>query len=102
MQAQFMITEKNSILTSFQKKKGQIAVLIDPEKIESDEKLIDLVKKASFAKVDYFFVGGSTASRKEFEATVDVLSKTTKIPIVIFPGDNQQLSSKADGLLYLS
>jgi phosphoglycerol geranylgeranyltransferase len=97
-----MITEKNSILTSFQKKKGQIAVLIDPEKIESDEKLIDLIKKASFAKVDYFFVGGSTASRKEFEAAVDVLSKTTKIPIVIFPGDNQQLSSKADGLLYLS
>jgi putative glycerol-1-phosphate prenyltransferase len=70
--------------------------------MESDKKLIDLVEKAVFAKVDYFFVGGSTVNRKDFEATIDVLSKKTKIPIVIFPGDNQQLSSKADGLLYLS
>lgn len=97
-----MTVEKNSILKSFQQRKGQIAVLIDPEKIESDKKLIDLVQKSSFAKVDYFFVGGSTVTRKDFEITIDVLSKNTKIPIVIFPGDNQQLSSKADGLLYLS
>lgn len=102
MQAQFMITEKNDILTSFQRKKGQIAVLIDPEKMKSDKNLIDLIKKADFAKVDYFFVGGSTVSRKDFESTIDVLSKNTKTPIVIFPGDNQQLSSKAHGLLYLS
>jgi putative glycerol-1-phosphate prenyltransferase len=102
MQAQSMITEKNKILKAFRQRKGQIAVLIDPEKMESDKKLIDLVEKAVFAKVDYFFVGGSTVNRKDFEATIDVLSKKTKIPIVIFPGDNQQLSSKADGLLYLS
>lgn len=97
-----MITEKNKILKSFQKRKGQIAILIDPEKIESNNKLIDLVDKANFAKIDYFFVGGSTVNRKDFEETINVLSKNTKIPIVIFPGDNQQLSSKADGLLYLS
>lgn len=97
-----MITENNDILKSFQKRKGQIAVLIDPEKIESNEKLIDLAEKAGFAKVDYFFVGGSTVNRKDFERTIDVLSAYTKIPIIIFPGDNQQLSSKANGLLYLS
>jgi putative glycerol-1-phosphate prenyltransferase len=102
MQALSMIIEKNEILTSFQKRKGQIAVLIDPEKIGSSKKLIDLADKAAFAKVDYFFVGGSTVNRKDFEETIDVLSKNTKIPIVIFPGDNQQLSSKANGLLYLS
>ena len=97
-----MITEKNSMLKSFQKRKGQIAVLIDPEKIESSKKLIELAEKARFAKVDYFFVGGSTVDRKDFENTVEILSNNTKIPIIIFPGDNQQLSSKADGLLYLS
>lgn len=97
-----MIIEKNEILKSFQKKKGQIAVLIDPEKTESKQKLITLINKASFAKVDYFFVGGSTVSRKEFKDTIDILSENTNIPIVIFPGDNQQLSSKANGLLYLS
>jgi putative glycerol-1-phosphate prenyltransferase len=97
-----MIVEKNEILTSFQKKKGQIAVLIDPEKVGSKQKLINLIDKASFAKVDYFFVGGSTVSRKEFNDTIDILSENTSIPTVIFPGDNQQLSSKADGLLYLS
>lgn len=97
-----MIIEKNEILKSFQRKKGQIAVLIDPEKIESNQKLIDLVDKANFAKIDYFFVGGSTVSRKDFKDTIDLLCENTNIPIVIFPGDNQQLSSKADGLLYLS
>lgn len=97
-----MITEKSNILKSFQQKKGQIAVLIDPEKIVSDKHLISLIEKADFAKVNYFFIGGSTVNSKDFEATIDLLNKNTKTPIVIFPGDNQQLSAKADGLLYLS
>lgn len=102
MQALFMITDKNKILNAFSQRKGQIAVLIDPEKVESKAKLLELVKKASFAKVDYFFIGGSTVNRKDFEQTVSILSENTTTPIVIFPGDNQQLSSKADAILYLS
>lgn len=102
MQAQFMIIEKNKILNAFKKRKGQIAVLIDPEKITSEKKLGELIEKSHFAEIDYFFIGGSTVNKEDFENTVRILNKNTDIPIVIFPGDNQQLSARADGILYLS
>lgn len=91
-----------SILNQFKKKKGQIAVLIDPDKAQDNQNLFDLIKKAQFAEVDYFFVGGSTATRKEVEAVVSFLKASCTIPVVLFPGHPQQLSKKADALLYLS
>lgn len=91
-----------NILNQFAAKKGQIAVLIDPEKTNQQEELKALVEKAEFAKIDYFFVGGSTVTRSDFQQTVSILKKSTQIPVVLFPGDYQQLSDEADALLYLS
>ncbi|MGV3631865.1 MAG: phosphoglycerol geranylgeranyltransferase [Bacteroidota bacterium] len=81
---------------------GQVAVLIDPEKTNREEQLLPLIQKAEFAGISYFFVGGSTVSRKDIETTISLLKKLTTIPVVIFPGGNQQLSAEADGILYLS
>ncbi|HZH86167.1 MAG TPA: geranylgeranylglyceryl/heptaprenylglyceryl phosphate synthase [Brumimicrobium sp.] len=83
-------------------KTGQIAVLIDPEETNSKEKLQEIVEKAEFAMVNYFFVGGSTVTREDFNKTTSILKQLTTIPMVIFPGDHQQLSNDADALLYLS
>lgn len=83
-------------------KVGQIAVLIDPDKSNSENYLADLIKKANFAKVDYFFIGGSSVSKKDFQFTLNFLEKHTAIPLVIFPGGNHQISEKADAILYLS
>lgn len=94
--------EYNNILNQFSKKKGQIAILIDPEKYMDIVVLAELIKKAEFAAVDYLFIGGSTASREEFNFVIDYLKERTKLPLVIFPGGSHQLSEKADGLLYLS
>lgn len=91
-----------SLLNQFSSCYGQIAVLIDPEKTNHEKDLIPLIEKAEFAKITYFFVGGSTVSRKDLEQTISILKKHTKIPVVIFPGGSHQLSSEADGLLYLS
>ncbi len=93
---------KNKILNQFISEKGQIAVLIDPDKSTSELYLRDLVKKAEFAQVHYFFVGGSTVSKKDFEEVINFLSENSSIPIVIFPGSFQQISNKADAILYLS
>src|SRR5690554_266542 len=90
------------IYKSFSSKTGQIAVLIDPEETNSEQKLQDIVEKAEFAKVDYFFIGGSTVTREDFQKTSSILKTLTKIPLVIFRGDHQQLSNDADALLYLS
>lgn len=79
-----------------------IAVLIDPEKVDNGEHLLELLKKAAFAGVHYLFIGGSTVSRSEFTKTVDFIKLNSKLPLIIFPGSSQQISPNVDGMLYLS
>lgn len=94
--------DMDTLLFEIVSNKKAIAVLIDPEKSDNGIKLETLLKKAEFAGIDYFFVGGSTVSRKEFSETVDFIKEKSSIPLIIFPGSAQQISPKADGLLYLS
>lgn len=97
-----MFENKTKILDRFRRSTGQIAVLIDPEKTNSESVLLPLIEKATFAKVDYFFVGGSTVSRKDLEQTILIIKSHTKIPVVIFPGSSTQISNQADAILFLS
>lgn len=94
--------DSNHLLNQFKSKAGQIAILIDPEKSNSEEVLLPLLKRIEFANIDYIFVGGSTVTRNEIQKTVYILKQNTTIPIIIFPGSSQQLCAEADGLLYLS
>lgn len=81
---------------------GQIAVLIDPDKISGREHLLALVKRLHFAQVDYIFVGGSTVSKEAFDLTIETLKANTHLPLIVFPGHYEQFSDDADALLYLS
>lgn len=90
------------IYNAIAEKKGQIAVLIDPEKITDKNNLINLINKSEFAGVDFFFVGGSTVTRTKFNDVVRIIKSATKIPVVIFPGASHQISKEADAILYLS
>ncbi len=92
----------DKILKEFSSKTGQIAVLIDPDKTNDSKHLEALVKKAEWAGVHYLFIGGSTVSQADFEKVIDTIHNCSKLPIVIFPGANNQLSNKADAILYLS
>lgn len=97
------MNESNSILAQLsQPGKRYIAVLIDPEKCTDDKTLKQLLEKATFAKIDFLFIGGSTVTRKEFDKAINLIRNLTKIPLVIFPGSAQQISAKADAILYLS
>lgn len=78
--------------------KKQFAVLIDPDKFASDG-LLELAEKS---KVDFLLIGGSILTNGNFEKCVESIKKKTKIPLLIFPGDNLQISKKADGILLLS
>ncbi|HLV42499.1 MAG TPA: geranylgeranylglyceryl/heptaprenylglyceryl phosphate synthase [Brumimicrobium sp.] len=91
-----------NIFQKLKSRTGQIAVLIDPEETNTREKLERIIEKSEFAKIDYFFIGGSTVTRADFQKTTSILKELTQIPLVIFPGDHQQLSNDADALLYLS
>lgn len=90
------------IREKFKSQTGQVALLIDPDKTNTILLLKPLLEKAEFARIDYVFVGGSTVSRKDFQKTITIIKSLTMLPIIIFPGDHQQLSDEADALLYLS
>jgi len=81
--------------------KKQFAVLIDPDKL--DDKQVQRVADLAFkAKVDYFFIGGSLLINNSLDSCITTLKKETAIPVVLFPGNNMQLSYRADGILFLS
>lgn len=88
----------SSILNSKLKGKKQFAILIDPDKFESPE-ILDL---AADSNVDMIFIGGSIITNGNFEKCVETVKKRSKIPVIIFPGNNLQISKKADGILLLS
>ncbi len=82
--------------------KNGIAVLIDPEKCNDQDRLKELLEKTKFAAVDFIFVGGSTVTKQEFEQAIQFIRSHTDLPVIIFPGSSLQISSHADGILYLS
>jgi len=85
------------IISSYKKKQARLAVLIDPDKFN-----LEVVELANKCNVHYFFVGGSKLTKGNIEKTISTLKKHSKIPVIIFPGDEKQLSAKADAILFLS
>lgn len=87
----------NSVILKNNKK---LAILIDPGK-QNDESLTETIKMASQTKIDFILVGGSLVSEFISKA-IDVIKKSTDIPVILFPGNLMQLSCNADGILLLS
>ncbi|HTS45438.1 MAG TPA: geranylgeranylglyceryl/heptaprenylglyceryl phosphate synthase [Puia sp.] len=85
------------------KKKGQksFAVLIDPDKVNA-KKIDQLLALALDAKVDYLLVGGSLVISNQLDEVVQQIKNNCTLPVLLFPGTASQISSFADGLLYLS
>ncbi len=75
----------------------QLIILIDPDKYNPE-----LIKMANQCQVKYIFVGGSLLQKNNFEKTIKSIKSLTKIPVIIFPGDETQISKLADGILILS
>ncbi len=74
-------------------KKPLLAVLIDPDKFNPE-----LVLIANACKVSCFLVGGSLLEKGNIQKTVVAIKKVSKIPVILFPGDETQLCKEADGL----
>ena len=93
-----MQTVYQSILKA---KHKQIAVLVDPDK-HTEESLQTLCSSINQSKVDFILFGGSLLLKNNFDFTIEYLKQHTKLPVVIFPGSNFQVSDKADAILFLS
>lgn len=76
-----------------------IAVLLDPDKYTGSEQVP--YREIGKAQPDFIFVGGSGINHS-IEDFVLALKQHVDIPVVLFPGDVQQFTPHADGLLLLS
>ena len=81
--------------------KKSFAVLIDPDKVNND-KMHQLIELGIAAGIDYFFVGGSLVVSNYIDECVGLIKQHSSIPVILFPGSPNQVSKKADALLYLS
>jgi phosphoglycerol geranylgeranyltransferase len=81
--------------------KTLLSVLIDPDN-QSEKTLHKMAEQINSCKVDLILVGGSLLLENQFEKAITILKKNTSVPVVIFPGNNYQVSKAADAILLLS
>jgi putative glycerol-1-phosphate prenyltransferase len=78
-----------------------LAVLIDPEK----EKLSEMAAKLQqihSTDTTHIFVGGSTNLLNNTDQVIREIKRHTALPVIIFPGDVDQITDAADAILFLS
>lgn len=85
----------STILHSKQASHPLLAVLIDPDKRDRYSALLPYIGEA-----DIVLVGGSTGT--QIEDCIMELRRHTSAPLVLFPGNTAQFTSKADALLFLT
>ncbi len=81
--------------------KKSFACLLDPDKL-SLSNVDDAIKMSIESEVDYFFVGGSLIVNLMLDELISNIKKQCDIPVILFPGGTNQISYRADALLFLS
>lgn len=90
-----------AILKSVSANEKLLAVLIDPDKF-SEEKVYGFIRKVNESVATHIFVGGSTVEANVTDNIVAEIKKHTILPVLLFPGDINQITDRADALLFLS
>lgn len=92
-----------SILKDIQlaKKEGKklLAILVDPDKVDDST---DLISNLKSNPPDYIFVGGSIVKKDDFNRVINELHVASICPVIIFPGDEEQISNSSNAILLLS
>ena len=91
----------SSILHAKQNGQKLLAVLIDPEKTSVND-VLPLSEKIKSAPVTHIFVAGSTFHGDHLDKLIQQLKTHTQLPVLLFPGNYAQISTFADGILFLS
>lgn len=89
------------ILEAKAKQHKLLAILLDPDKLEVDS-IKTLVSKINTSPATHIFVGGSIVANHQTEIIVKEIKKHTTLPLILFPGDSNQITNAADGILFLS
>lgn len=89
------------ILKAKSEKRKLLVILLDPDKIDW-EQIDNLVSKINQSPATHIFIGGSLVFSNKIDDLVLKIKEDCNLPVVLFPGDPSQISSKADGILFLS
>jgi putative glycerol-1-phosphate prenyltransferase len=91
----------NNILKAKAENEKLLAILLDPDKIIW--KNIDaLLEKINQSPATHIFVGGSLVLTQKIDDLILKLKQNCNLPVILFPGNPSQISSHADGILFLS
>lgn len=91
----------DEILQSKKKNQKLLAILLDPDKVDL-QNIKGLISKIKQSPATHIFIGGSLVLNNAIDQIISELKKELQIPIVLFPGNPSQISTKADGILFLS
>ncbi|MFV8225140.1 geranylgeranylglyceryl/heptaprenylglyceryl phosphate synthase [Christiangramia aquimixticola] len=93
-------TYLGEIEAAMQENRKLLAVLIDPDKFD-ERNTSEFLRKLPNT-TSHIFVGGSSVAPNRTDEVVAELKKETGLPVILFPGDQHQITDKADALLFLS
>ena len=84
------------------KKDGAVhLVLIDPDE-QTPERAGELAKACEKAKADGIMVGGSGGDRSMLDNTIKHIKSNSKLPVIMFPGNVNDVSKYADAIYFMS
>jgi phosphoglycerol geranylgeranyltransferase len=83
------------------KKRGLFFLLLDPDRKAAAE-LAKQAKIAERAGADAVLVGSSMLVNSQFDEAVAAIKQKVTIPLILFPGNSNQIAPKADAVLFLS
>ncbi len=92
----------SSLLEKTKKGIKQLAVLIDPDSLHTEDGLLALIKNCEEQQVDMLLVGGSLITNGFWDRCIELIKANTTIPVVLFPGNVMQTHKAADAILFLS
>jgi phosphoglycerol geranylgeranyltransferase len=97
MSTLFSKLEYNSLIG-----KKSLAILIDPDDVYTDELLDKTIKSLKKFPPDLILIGGSIITKGNLDTIAKKIKGENIAPVLIFPGDYQQLTEHTDATLLLS
>jgi phosphoglycerol geranylgeranyltransferase len=90
-----------NLLKTRDEKGAGFLVLLDPDRLEIEE-IVKLARKSEEGGADGFLVGSSLLLSSRFDESIKQIRANVNLPVIIFPGNANQVSKYADAILFLS
>ena len=91
----------NYLLNTVRTKGAAYLILLDPDKL-SNSKIAPFIQHCEKSGVDGFLIGGSLMMSGDLDPFIENVKVETSLPLIIFPGSINQISTIADAILFLS